>query len=150
MDFELTMTKSRPLTLDPTAKFADTSKPAFLAKPPGSPVYHGFVVVPETFIDGWVLGEITPFLGEENGDGFVVAPDGSQAGLIWEVGEGGITEIMPATPERWGVYAVWFPQAMKTAEELIANFRVLLPLLQLAYRDVHKASRQDGADLRGQ
>ncbi len=76
------MTKSRSLNPDPTAKCADPSKPA------GSPVYHGFVVVPETFIDGWVLGEITPFLDEENGDGFVVAPDGSQAGLVWEVGEG--------------------------------------------------------------
>ena len=127
------MTKPRRLTLDPAAKSADPSNPAFLAKPVGSPVYHGFVVVPETFIDGWVLGEITPFLGEENGDGFVVAPDGSQAGLVWEVGEGDFTEIMPATPERWGVYAVWFPQAMKTVEDLTANFRVVLPALQAAY-----------------
>ncbi len=127
------MPKPRTLTFDPTAKSADPSKPAFLAKPAGSPVYHGFVVVPETFIDGWVLGEITPFLGEENGDGFVVAPDGSQAGLVWEVGEGGFTEIMPATPARWGVYAVWFPQAMKTVEDLIANFRVVLPGLRAAH-----------------
>ena len=102
--------KPRPLILDPTATSADPSKPAVLVKPAGSPVYHGFVVVPETFIDGWVLGEITPFPGEENGDGFVVAPDGTQAGPLWEVGEGDFTEIMPATPERWGVYAVWFQQ----------------------------------------
>ena len=127
------MTKPRTLTLDSAAKSTDSSKPAFLAKPAGSPVYHGFVVVPETFIDGWVLGEITPFLGEENGDGFVVAPDGSQAGLVWEVGEGDFTEIMPATSERWGVYAVWLPHAMKTAEDLIANFRVVLPVLQAAH-----------------
>ena len=127
------MPKSRPLTLDPTAKSTAPSKPAFLARPAGSPVYHGFVVVPETVIDGWVLGEITPFLGEENGDGFVVAPDGSQAGLVWEVGEGGFTEIVSATPDRWGVYAVWFPHAMKTAEDLIANFRGVLPALQAAH-----------------
>ncbi len=130
------MTKSRSLVLNSAAKSADPSKPAFLAKPAGSPVYHGFVVLPETFIDGWVLGEITPFLGEESGDGFVVAPDGSQAGLVWEVGEGDFTEIMPASPERWGVYAVWFPQAMETAEDLIANFRVVLPALQAAHRRV--------------
>ena len=130
-------------------KSAYPSKVDFLTKPAASPVYHGFVVVPETFIDGWVLGEITPFLGEENGDGFVVAPDGSQAGLVWEAGEGDFAEIMPATPDRWGVYAVWFPQGMKTAEDLIANFRLVLPTLQSAYRDVHKASRLDGANLGG-
>ena len=130
------MTKPCSLTLDPTANSTDPSKPAFLAKPAGTPVYHGFVVVPETYIDGWVLGEITPFLGEENGDGFAVAPDGSQAGLVWEVGEGEFTEIMPATAERWGVYAVWFPQAMKTVEDLIANFRVVLPGLRAAYSRV--------------
>ena len=127
------MTKPRPRPLNPTAKSAAPSKPAFLAKPAGSPVYHGFVVVPETVIDGWVLGEITPCLGEQNGDGFVVAPDGSQAGLVWEVGEGDFTEIVAATPERWGVYAVWFPQAMKTAQDLIANFRVVLPALRAAH-----------------
>ena len=113
-------------TLSPT-------KPAFLARPAGSPVYHGFVVVPETVMDGGVLGEITPFLGAENGDGFVVAPDGTQAGLVWEVGEGGFTEIVAATPDRWGVYAVWFPQAMKTAQDLSANFRVLLHALRAAH-----------------
>ncbi len=127
------MTKSRRLALAPSAKATDPNQPAFLARPAGSPVYHGFVVVPETFTDGWVLGEITPFLGEENGDGFVVAPDGTQAGLVWAVGAGDFTEIMPATPQRWGVYAVWFPQAMQTADDLIANFRVVLPTLRAAH-----------------
>ena len=132
------MQKSRSLILGNIAKSADTSKAAFLAKPTGSPVYHGFVVVPETYIDGWVLGEVTPYLGEESGDGFVVAPDGTQASLIWEVGKGDFTEIMPGTPERWGIYAVFFPQAMKTTEDLIANFRVVLPALQATHGRARK------------
>ena len=130
------MTELRRLALDHSANSTDPTGSAVLAKPAGSPVYHGFVVVPETFIDGWVLGEITPFLGEENGDGYIVAPDGTQAGLVWAVGAGEFTEIMPATPDRWGVYAVWFPQAMQTTDELIANFRVVLPTLRAAHRRV--------------
>lgn len=109
-------------------------------KPAGSPVYHGYVVIPETYIDGWVLGEVTPYLGEESGDGFVVTPDGTQASLIWEVGEGDLMEIMPGTPERWGVYAVFFPRAMRTLEDLIENFNTALPSLRTAHARVTPSS----------
>lgn len=30
-------------------------------------------------------------------------------------------------------FAVWFPRAMKTVEDLIANFRVVLPALRAAH-----------------
>jgi hypothetical protein len=103
------------------------------AKPAGSPVYHGYVVVPETYIDGWVLGEVTPFLREQSGDGFVVAPDGTQASLVWEVGAVDVAEIMPATPQKWGVYAVAFPEPMKNTKDLVSNFRAVLPALQAAH-----------------
>ena len=109
-------------------------------KPAGSPVYHGYVVIPETYIDGWVLGEVTPYLGEESGDGFVVAPDGTQASLIWELGEGDLTEIMPGTPERWGVYAVSFPKLMSTLENLVQNFHEVLPALKEAHSRVKGSS----------
>lgn len=109
-------------------------------KPAGSPVYHGYVVVPETYIDGWVLGEVTPFLGEESGDGFVVAPDGTQASLLWEVGAGDVVEIMPGTSERWGVFAVSFPKPMKTFANLIQNFRTVLPTLQEAHQRAGRAA----------
>ncbi len=116
------------LTIDPDAKHT------------GSPVYHGYVVIPETYIDGWVLGEVTPYLGKESGDGFVVAPDGTQASLIWEVSEGDIAEIMPGTPERWGVYAVFFPCAMHTLEDLIENFKTAFPSLRAAHARVTPGS----------
>ena len=106
------------------------------AKPAVSPVYHGYLIVPETFVDGWVLGEVTPYLRERSGDGFVVAPDGKQASLVWEVGKGDLTEIMPATPERWGVYAVSFPKPMKTFDDLFRNFQTVLPALKEAHSRV--------------
>jgi hypothetical protein len=112
-------------------------KPAFVAHPRGSPVYHGFVVVPETYIDGWVLGEITEYIGNEDGDGFVVAPDGSRAGLVWEVGEGEVQRILPPDKERWGVYAIWFPHKMRAMADLIGNFRSVLPLLKQLHSKVH-------------
>ncbi len=103
------------------------------AEPAGLPVYHGYVVVPETYIDGWVLGEVTPFLGEDSGDGFVVAPGGTQASLLWEVGEGDLVEIVGPTAVRWGVYAVSFPRPMQTHQDLIENFRTVLPALRAAH-----------------
>jgi hypothetical protein len=131
------MSNGRKLVLDPIAETADPNKPAFIARPTDSPVYHGFVIVPETYIDGWVLGEITAYIGAESGDGFVVAPDGSRAGLVWEVGDGSLTEVLPPEPSRWGVYAIWFPYEMRKMEDLISNFRSVLPVLKMQYAKVY-------------
>ena len=102
-----------------------------------SPVYHGFVVVPETCTEGWCLGSITEFEdpdGCTDGDAFVIAPDGSRADLVWEVGDQPLQQILPPDgPDRWGVYAVWFPHATRTADDLAAAFRAILPQL----RDAH-------------
>ena len=100
------------------------------------PIVHGIPVVPETKCEGWYYGAITEFIepdGCEDGDGYVVAPDGTCAGLVWEVGEGEFTEILPPDEERWGVYAVWFPRPVHTVEDLMFNFRFVLPDLQKAY-----------------
>ena len=131
------MNKGRRLVLDPKAESTDPSEPAFIARPPGASVYHGFVVVPETYIDGWVLGEITEYIGAEEGDGFVVAPDGSRAGLVWGVGAGELTEILGPDPDRWGVYAIWFPREMNSMEDVISNFRSVLPTLKQQHAKLH-------------
>ena len=71
----------RRITIDPNAPSAKPGEPAFVARPVGSPVYHGFVIVAETCTDGWCLGSITEFEdpdGCDGGDAFVVAPDGSR------------------------------------------------------------------------
>ena len=80
---------SKPLLLDEQKVSSSSELPAFLSRPEGAPVYHGFVLVEETRTDGWCFGAITAFEEPEGckaGDGFVVAPDGSRAGLVWEVG----------------------------------------------------------------
>jgi hypothetical protein len=77
----------RPLRIDDEAESADPVLPAFLAKPAGAPVYHGFPILEDVNVDGFRLGMITDWEAEtvERGDGFVVGPDGSRCGLDWEV-----------------------------------------------------------------
>ncbi len=131
----------RRITTDPGASSSDPSPPGFLGSPVGSPVYYGFVVVPQTYTDGWCLGSITDFedpAGCTSGDAFVIAPDGGRAGLVWEVGSDSLQEILAPDSERWGVYAIWFPGATRTVEDLVNNFRFVLPELKETYARVRK------------
>ena len=102
--------RSRPMVLDPSAPSASRRKPAFMAPPAGSPAYHGFVVLEESSVDGFMLGMVTDFGAPPDnwGDGFVVAPDGSRAGLTWEseVDESYIEELFPPDDDTWGVWGV--------------------------------------------
>jgi hypothetical protein len=79
--------KGRPLAIDATARSASPTEPAFIARPDGAPVYYGFVVLDDVNVHGFTLGKITDWEAEpcETGDAFVIAPDGSRAGLVWEV-----------------------------------------------------------------
>jgi hypothetical protein len=73
----------RPLAIDATAQSASPTEPAFISPPEGAPVYHGFVVLDDVTAEGFILGKITDFEVEPcmEGDAFVIAPDGSRAGL---------------------------------------------------------------------
>ncbi len=127
------MPADKRIRTDRAAKSADPEPPAFLSRPAGAPVYHGFVVVPETCTDGWCMGVITDYEdadGVDSGDAFVVAPDGSAAGLVWEVGVEPISEILPPDEERWGVYAVCFPHVVRNTGDLASAFRAVLPSLK--------------------
>ena len=76
----------RALALDADASSRDPSLPGFLARPEGAPVYHGFRILDDVDVDGFRLGLISEFQpGDDCGDAFVVAPDGSRAGLVWEI-----------------------------------------------------------------
>ncbi|MGE0375432.1 MAG: hypothetical protein AB7I48_14820 [Planctomycetaceae bacterium] len=114
--------KSRTLKLDDTAASKSLELPAFLSRPEGAPVYHGFPIVKETMTDGWCYGAITEYAyadGCDSGDAFIIAPDGSRAGLVWEVGEGEPTEICAPDAGRWGVYQIWFPRVVRTNDDLL-------------------------------
>ncbi len=83
---------------------------AFLRPPSGAPPYYGFPTLEDSQIHGFTYGKISDFEAEaialghavSDGDGFVVAPDGSRAGLIWEVTETPyLIESLPPDARRW-------------------------------------------------
>ena len=128
---------------DPNAESSDPSKPAFLARPEEAPVYYGFPLVEETRTDGWCFGAITAFEdpdGCDYGDGFVVAPDGSRAGLVWEVGEAPVCEVCAPDDSRWGVYALSFPKVVRKVEDLVECFRSVLPELKRIHHEITRGA----------
>ena len=127
---------ARLLKMDDTSISTDPELPAFLAKPDDAQVYHGFPIVPETMTDGWCLGVITEYEdpnGCDAGDAYVVAPDGSRAGLVWDVGTGEISQICPPDETRWGVYQVWFSKPIRTTDDMVERFCEVLPHLREIY-----------------
>src|SRR5579885_1087983 len=125
--------KARPLAIDPNAESASRTEPAFIARPAGAPVYHGFQVLEDVVVEGFTFGKITDFEAElcEEGDAFLVAPDNSRAGLVWEVADNvSISQISPLEPDRWGVWAVAFPHAMNSRENVRRNLELIVPTLK--------------------
>ena len=109
-----------PLILDDAAASADPVLPAFLARPPGAPVYHGFPVLEDVEIDGFRLGLISNSLSARSnwGDAFVVAPDGRRAGIVWELSESWtFSTLLEADAGRWGVFAVGTPHGPWSVNE---------------------------------
>ena len=134
---------SQRLLLVATAPSTDPSLPAFFSRPRRAPAYHGFPVVKESETDGWYFGAITEFEVEdgcEYGDGFVIAPDATRAGIVWDVGEGDIQVVSPPDESRWGVYAVCFPRVVRTINDLVFNFRHVLPDLKKKFLEVNSQS----------
>jgi hypothetical protein len=130
----------KPILTDPDAESADPALPALLARPKGAPLYHGFPLIEETRTDGGCYGAITAFedpAGCGGGDGFVVAPDGSRAGRVWSVGAFPTKVYSGPEPERWGVYYIAFPRAIRTVDDLVGCFRAVLPELKALYAKVH-------------
>src|SRR6266540_5006560 len=104
-----------PLRLDPNAESAHAEEPAFIARPAGAPVYHGFPILEDVEVDGFKLGVITDWEAgpSDYGDAFIVAPDNSRCGLIWELDEEAYVESSAGfTEARWGVWNVGFPHQM--------------------------------------
>lgn len=132
-------TRGTPLRIDREAESADPSLPGFLARPAGAPVYHGFPLLPASRTDdGWCFGVISdPDCpeGRVGGDAFVVAPDNSRAGLIWQVGPAVIEVTIPPEPDRWGVYSIGIPRPVRTQAELIDQLRAWLPELRRRHND---------------
>jgi hypothetical protein len=128
----------RPLALDPLAESSSQPEPAFIVRPLGAPVYHGFEVLSDVVVGGFAFGKITDFDGEpcDAGDAFVVAPDNSRAGLVWEISEKSyFQEISSPEAERWGVWGVSFPNAMTSRENVRKNLESILPELKKRWEE---------------
>jgi hypothetical protein len=122
-----------PLAIDKTAASASQTEPGFIARPPDAPVYHCFQVLSDVAVDGFVFGKITDFETEpcESGDAFVIAPDNSRAGLVWEVSDKRFfREVCAADARRWGVWSVSFPWSMTNRHNVKKNLESILPELR--------------------
>ena len=149
---EKPLTQGRPLAFDPAAESASATEPAFIAPPPGAPVYHGFVVLQDVVVNGFTLGKITDFEAAPCavGDAFVIAPDNSRAGLVWEVSDAAYFEqVCPIEQNRWGVWAVVFPFPITDRENARRNLQSILPMLKLKWeewRRTHASFKLDGRE----
>src|SRR5262249_14264437 len=132
-----------PLRLDPNAVSGSAQEPAFLAPPADAPVYHGFPIIPESLTDGWQFGTISEYEdpdGCDFGDAFVIAPDGSRAGLVWSTGNYPTREIDRPKASRWGVYEIAFPRPVRTTADFVECCRAILPELKRIYAAVRSGT----------
>ncbi len=130
--------KGRPLSTDPAVATKSPTEPAFISPPEGAPVYHGFPVLQDVAIDGFILGKITDFEAEpcDEGDAFVIAPDNSRAGLVWDVSQkNNFREVIGFEAGRWGVWEVSFPHPMDTRENAKRNLKSILPTLKQKWEE---------------
>ena len=120
--------------MDKGAISADPYVPPFVARPEGAPVYHGFRVLEDVEAEGFRLGMITDFLAEPGtaGDAFVVAPDGSRAGIVWEseCDEPYFIEVLPPNSERWGVWGVGLSIPLRSKSDARTYLATLVPELR--------------------
>jgi hypothetical protein len=126
------------MALDPLAKNASRTEPASVARPEGSPVYHGFQILHDVVVDGFTFGKISDFAAEPctAGDAFVVAPDNSRAGFVWEVSDNShFQEVCPADLDRWRVWATSFPHPMMSHENIRKNLEHILPQLKMRWQE---------------
>jgi len=122
--------------VDESAESAQPELPAFLAPPKNAPAYHGFPLLDGSELEGFKFGAITEPNGAEPaswGDAFVVAPDGSRAGIVWQA-KGKPTPVVCApSPGRWGVYAFRFTEPIRSEQDLVRNLHSVLPQLKAYY-----------------
>jgi len=143
--------KGRNLAVDLNATSASPTEPAFIARPKGAPFYYGFAVLEDVRAEEFTFGAITDFEAEptDTGDAFVIAPDGSRAGLVWEVSATKyFEEVHPFERDRWGVWAVSFPHPMDNRASARKNLLAVLPDLKIRWEDWKQwLSRQELSQL---
>jgi hypothetical protein len=122
------------MALDLEAISTDPEVPAFLRPPRGAPPYYGFPLLSGVECDGFKLGMITDFTLEEDaeeGDLYVVAADGSRAGIVWCTGPiRRYQENEPPTRVRWGVWQFEFTRPLRTMDDAQWALSEMVPVLR--------------------
>jgi tetratricopeptide (TPR) repeat protein len=129
--------EKRPPAIDMSAESATPDMPSFAAPPAGAQPYHGFPLLENVTASGFRLGMITNFLAfpESRGDAYVIAPDGSRAGLVWEETDHTYFEQAgPISEDRWGVWAAGFIYPMRSKEDARKNLETIVPGLRDAWQ----------------
>jgi hypothetical protein len=102
-------------------------------------------VLEDVVIDGFTFGKITDFEAESSlcGDAFVIAPDNSRAGLVWEVSDVPyFQEVCPLERERWGVWGVSFPFPMDDRKNVQRNLAFIFPPLKEKWEEWRRTFRK--------
>ena len=130
------------LYLDLTADSSDPAMLAFMSPPPGALPYHGFGVL-DIAVRGFSFGLISDFFNDPTagaqGDGFVVAPDGSRAGLVRKLDEEYVFRTVEDTETRWGVWLAGIAEPLvdrTSAERVFAPIVAALEPHWKAWADV--------------
>lgn len=125
------------------------NEPVLPPKPQGNPFYGP--LEPATLTDGWCYGYITAAPSDshpngcESGDGYAVAPDGSYAGLIWWKDCPWLCKHADLERElrsrQFGMFEVHFPNPVVGLDDLVRNFRFVLPALKVQHARWLRASK---------
>lgn len=143
-----TFPEGRAVRQDLGAQSASADLPAFIARPADAPVYHGFPLLPGSEKDGFVFGVITDPKGDEPvpwGDAYVVAPDGTRAGIVWSMDGSDMKVVCPPEPGRWGVYAFRFKHPVRSDADLVKNLHEVLPRLKQLYAEARALLQEPGS-----
>jgi hypothetical protein len=94
------------------------------------------------------MGAITDFLEKDSdkgctiGDAFVEGPDGTRAGIMWEVEEEfRFTRSIKPDSERWGVYIFSVRKAVNSIDDFKDNFHVMLPKIKEIYQQTRQIKK---------
>jgi len=122
---------------DQSAESADPNLPPWIARPKDAPAYHGFPLLEGSECEGFTFGVITSPDAASTleeavswGDAYVVAPDGSRAGIVWYASGEPEPVVLPPSEGRWGVYAFRFSYPVRNRHDLIRNLHEVLPRLR--------------------
>jgi hypothetical protein len=91
-----------------------------------------------THLDGFRFESLHQ--GQEHGSGILWGPDGSRAGIQWEVAESPyIMRIEDPAGGSWGIYRLGFTRPVASEDEVTENLRELLPKLKVLYSRIRGA-----------